>query len=113
MAKTIARQAYEADIRNEIHEIRAMFAALKRCFDGLEDKSQFKEADLLFAGFDPENEQEHHRTANLIAQFSGQATQDSDSRKLQWYQTLVRRWNESANKEKLTKEDLRRITAPA
>jgi uncharacterized protein YfbU (UPF0304 family) len=111
--KSSSRQFYENSIRDEINEIRQMFAVLKRCFDGLADKSGIEEDRLRFDGFDALNESDYYNVAHDIARISNEPTIDSHSRRLGWYQLLVKRWRDSADKQNLTKKDLIRITAPS
>lgn len=103
MAKPSKTEQFrEQQARKEVAEVRAMFAAMQRCYDALADKSGVENPELIFDGFDSNDDYEWHH-----ARIAGM---NSHMPRLNDFMTMVQRWNNSADKEKLTKQDLVRIS---
>ena len=96
-----AEQLREQRARQEVAEIREMFAAMQGCYDALTDKSGVQNPELIFDGFDGNNERHHAKIAGM----------NSHMPRLNGYMMMVQRWRESADRQNLTKRDLIRIAS--
>lgn len=99
--KSKMQQLREQQARKEVAEVKAMFAAMKRSYDGLADKSGVENPELIFDGFDANDDYESHH-----ARIAGM---NSHMPRLSDYMKMIERWGQSADKLNLTKQDLIRI----
>jgi uncharacterized protein YfbU (UPF0304 family) len=97
--KSKAQQHREEQARKDVAVIKEMFAAMQRCYDALPDKWGVENPELIYDGFDGNNEPDHARISGM----------NSHMPRLNGYMMMVQRWNESADNQTLTKHDLIRI----
>ncbi|MHB0955692.1 MAG: YfbU family protein [Pirellulaceae bacterium] len=113
MARKSRRQAdRDRSIKEEVREILAMYRALRRAYDTLPDKSGIDESLITFDGFDANDagEDEYRRAAREIAIATrGPDIPNSHFPRLRGYQMMLRAWNNSSDKENLTRKDIIRI----
>lgn len=106
----------------EVVDVMAMFRALNQGYDRLDDKEGIDAYRLRFHGFDGNNEGSLMAYAQYycnhdggrFAEFQEQDGFDdfnSHVEMLDRYRAMMTEWNKSANKNKLTKEDIARITS--
>lgn len=93
---------FERELLNNLLE---MFRVLKVCYDRLPDKGGITPDCVRFDGFDGNDPYESKFNC-----YSGRM--NSHGARMPWYKLLLERWQSSADKENLTREDIERITAP-
>jgi|SRR5216683_2620984 len=111
------------EISHEVHDILTMFEQLARVYKGLKDKAGISKDSLAFAGFDGNDPLEIKYmvyTRRLLdkkqrMRYATSVTRADDggnshTPRLQQYREMVRKWQASANRNELTKEDIIRIT---
>lgn len=102
----------------EILDILQMFRVLKYSYRDLKDKTGIDESRVQFAGFDGNYEmQEICYVRYVCREGSGRFEEldsgdffDSHCQMLSDYQAMLRRWEQVADKYRLTKEDIQWIT---
>jgi uncharacterized protein len=101
----------------EVCDILDMHRALHYSYTDLEDKSAIDAADLAFDGFDGNNETEYLSYASFLInglnywQESKNAGDGLNSHHstLDRYRPMLRKWKASADKRRLTRDDILRI----
>jgi len=101
----------------EVLDILDMFQSLKFSYDELDDKSGIKEASVRFQGFDGNHETNHMAYARHLVEDEGKfdvlqiKNFNGHFPSLDRYLWMVEEWNKSADKFRLTKDDIIRITS--
>lgn len=89
-----------------LKNLYAMFCAMSRCYNALPDKSGINQRDICFRGFDAHSDYEKTLGDHYPDSYDSHACYEP------FYRVLVARWEASADKENLTRDDLIRITKP-
>jgi uncharacterized protein YfbU (UPF0304 family) len=111
--KSASNQMRDDSIRKEIREIFDMFDVLERCYDELPDKIGITESFVRFDGFDAQRkpDEDYYRVGlEMTTGSRGRQVFASHMPRVQGYLGMVSRWKTSKNQNKLTKEDIIRIT---
>ncbi len=104
-----------AEICNEVIDILQMFHSLHGSYECLEDKSGIEENDLMFDGFDGNEEPDHYiyvqfviEEQKLFEEFS-KVELNSHAHRLNGYRQKLSRWREYGRYDTLTKEQIQSI----
>jgi hypothetical protein len=100
-----------------VDDILDMHRALKDAYEELQDKSGIRAADIKFHGFDGNNEIEYLRYASFLfnqgrweeSKGANGECANSHARTLDRYRDMLAQWKTSADRHKLTCEDIVRI----
>jgi len=107
---------FSEDSCREVLDILDMCQALQFAYEKIEDKSGIDEWRVHFGGFDGNYEGSHLAYVRHLIEDEGKfkflAVKDLNSHcpTLDRYRSMLSEWKTSANKHKLTKEDVLRIT---
>lgn len=105
----------------EVRDVLNMYVALNIAYDQMEDKSGIDPHSILFPGFDGNGESSHLAYASFLRAsnlwqtvFRASRSDDLNSHcpELQRYQIMLDRYNQSADLNQLTRDDVLRIVAP-
>lgn len=101
----------------EVLDILDMFRALKYAYEELTDKSDVDDLWVRFHGFDGNTETKYLGYARFLIDREGRFTNldrgdnlNSHMPVLDIYRRMVQKWRKSKDPQKLTKEDIARIT---
>lgn len=99
----------------EVYDILDMFRALQSAYRDLEDQSGIEQRDIIFEGFDGNNETKFYGYSNYLARQEkyteslGKYGIDSHRPTLHRYRPMVVAWKHSSEQYELTRDDLVRI----
>lgn len=118
----VASHVYEETLNSQecrfVLDTMGMYDMIQRAYDQVEDKSGIKEWDIKFHGFDGNNETSHMAYARYFCEppdprFGNLRLGDdgfnSHMENISRYRAMLAEWEKSADKHKLTKDDIVRI----
>jgi uncharacterized protein len=120
LAQNVSEATMSEEDCRDVTDILDMFSMLNRAIEGITERSGIYQHGLKFHGFSSNQERRALAYAEFLCRHDGGRFKDlhirefdSHSPMMDTYRLMLREWKSSENQQKLTKDDIVRITNAA